>query len=240
MTKTKVRGNKMLGILGGMGPLASAEFLKTIYECNSAHMEQDSPLCILYSDPTFPDRTEVITGGSESLLLNRLVDTLKRLCNFGASKLVICCITAHYFLPEFPSSLKKKIISLIDVITEEVFNTKKRHLLLCTNGTRKSRIFERDKKWSLVEPYVILPHDEDQKNIHKLIYRIKRNWSPEKAVSSLNSVLQKYSVDSIIAGCTDIHLLTKYLMIQEDKHSNYHIVDPLLTLAKKLKRLIDA
>ena len=48
---------KLLGILGGMGPLASAEFLKTIYEYGTRDLEQRSPACILYSDPTFPDRT---------------------------------------------------------------------------------------------------------------------------------------------------------------------------------------
>lgn len=51
-------GRDPLGVLGGMGPLASAEFLKTIYECSVAGGEQRSPSVIMYSDPTFPDRTE--------------------------------------------------------------------------------------------------------------------------------------------------------------------------------------
>ena len=46
-----------LGILGGMGPLTSAEFLKTIYEVNISGPEQDAPACVLYSDPSVPDRT---------------------------------------------------------------------------------------------------------------------------------------------------------------------------------------
>ena len=45
---------KRLGILGGMGPLASAEFLKTLYECFPYEREQDAPVCLLVSDPTFP------------------------------------------------------------------------------------------------------------------------------------------------------------------------------------------
>ncbi len=43
---------KLLGILGGMGPSASAEFLKTIYEYGISDLEQRSPACSLYSDPT--------------------------------------------------------------------------------------------------------------------------------------------------------------------------------------------
>ena len=46
------------GIMGGMGGLASAEFVRTIYEYNAREIEQDSPVLILYSDPTFPDRPQ--------------------------------------------------------------------------------------------------------------------------------------------------------------------------------------
>ena len=47
----------ILGILGGMGPLASAEFVRSVYELNVQTKEQASPVCVLYSDPTIPDRT---------------------------------------------------------------------------------------------------------------------------------------------------------------------------------------
>ena len=63
---------KNLGILGGMGPLASAKFLSTVYRLNLVEPEQEAPNCILLSDPSFPNRTKAIlagnTGGSPAVL----------------------------------------------------------------------------------------------------------------------------------------------------------------------------
>src|SRR5688572_30476242 len=97
---------EMLGILGGMGPLASAEFLKTIYELNLADPEQKSPACVLYSDPAFPDRTEAIMNGSGGLFVRRLTDALEALYGLGATRLVVSCITSHYFFPQIPANLR--------------------------------------------------------------------------------------------------------------------------------------
>ena len=54
---------EVLGIVGGLGPMASAEFLKTVYEYGIGENEQDAPIVLMYSDPTFPDRTESFLAG---------------------------------------------------------------------------------------------------------------------------------------------------------------------------------
>ena len=66
----------VLGVLGGMGGLASAEFVKTIYELSGAesHLEQDEPALVMYSDPAFPDRTEAFLRGETQLILTGLID----------------------------------------------------------------------------------------------------------------------------------------------------------------------
>ena len=93
----------VLGILGGMGPLASAEFLRTIYECNAAEFEQDRPACILLSNPRFPDRTDAILRGAAEEVLSPLAESLRSLLGQGATRLVVCCITLHHFLPLLPA-----------------------------------------------------------------------------------------------------------------------------------------
>ena len=52
-------GKQVLGVLGGMGGLASAEFVKTVYEISGEGVEQEQagPVVLMYSDPAFPDRT---------------------------------------------------------------------------------------------------------------------------------------------------------------------------------------
>jgi aspartate racemase len=226
-----------------MGPIASAEFLQTIYEFNPADLEQESPACILYSDPTFPDRTDAILRGSEELLIEHLVEALENLGKMGISKIVIACVTIHYFLPKLSAQLREKIISLIDLIIEEILGTPKQHLLLCTKGTRQARIFQKYEQWSLVEQYVILPDEEEQNIIHNYIYKIKGKNNEDSIINCVNyldKLVDKYQVNSFIAGCTEFHLVTKHLIKLKQGGKNYSIVDPLLTLAKDFRRLSDA
>jgi aspartate racemase len=230
--------NQSLGILGGLGPLASAEFLKTIYEFNLTILEQDSPTCILYSDPTFPDRTDAILGGSDEVLISLLVKSLESLCQLGVSKIVIACITMHYFLPQVPVPLRKRVISLIDLILEEVSNTEKPHLLLCTKGAQKAGIFQKHKQWKLVEPYILFPSEDDQNLLQTYIYQIKINCNKDSIVDYLDNLADKYEVDSLVAGCTELHLLKKHLMNLKYSEKGYHFVDPLITIAKDLNRFM--
>lgn len=104
---------EILGIVGGMGPLASAEFVKTIYEQSVGEQEQHSPAVLLHSDPSFPDRTQSLLAGEWEPSLHKLIETLNELHKLGASRIVICCLTIHYLLPKLPRELKSRIISLL-------------------------------------------------------------------------------------------------------------------------------
>jgi aspartate racemase len=226
----------MLGILGGMGPLASAEFIKTIYEYNLfGEKEQIAPKVLLYSDPSFPDRTEVLLRGEYGWLLKNLTDALYQLCDLQVSRIIICCITSHYLLPQLPIQLRERIISLVDVILNEVIERKKNYLLLCTNGTRKLKIFQDNNLWQRAKKYIVLLDDEDQKNIHNMIYHIKvypKAYSSQSNLQVLESMNKKYKIDYFIAGCTEIHLLNKFLLSQ-NKSINYPFLDPLIVVAQK-------
>lgn len=224
-------GNAPIGIVGGLGPLASAEFLKTIYECSAGEREQESPI-VMYSDPTVPDRTEELLNQGAGVLLDRLIKSLKQLTDLGVGRIVICCITIHCLLPSVPRQYRERVISLLDVIFNTLSQTEKSHLLLCTIGTRRLGIFESHPLWRELRRRVVLPDERDQKLIHyDLIYRAKKNGDPGELVPILKALLSKYDVDSFIAGCTEIHLLTKQMSKPGSDH-NYSCIDPLIVLAK--------
>ena len=97
-----------LGILGGMGPLASAEFLRTIYDYSLVDtVEQGAPVVSLYSDPTIPDRTEALLNGDDAAVFRQFTEALSYLTATGATKIVICCMTIHYLLPKLPPALTR-------------------------------------------------------------------------------------------------------------------------------------
>ncbi len=221
-----------LGIVGGLGPLASAEFLKTIYEYSLEGVEQQSPAVVMISDPSFPDRTEAFLRGEHDELLQRLEHVLRQLGDMGASKIVVCCVTIHYVLPLLAPDLRARVVSLLDVIIDRVAQTRKRHLLICSKGTRRLELFQKQRRWGLVEDRIVLPSDEDQEEIHdEIIYRIKRTPDVRQFIPRLESLLVKYEADSFIAGCTEIHLLAKHFL--SSNHS-YGCIDPLVVIAKEL------
>jgi aspartate racemase len=216
-----------------MGPLASAEFLKTIYEHSLGEREQDSPVVMLYSDPTFPDRTEALLSQAPDALLARLVGALEKLREFGVSKIVICCVTIHHLLPRLPDELRRQVVSLTDVIFAEVVRRSSRHLLICTSGARHSGVFQGHPSWARAEEFLVLPDDEDQAAIHRLIYQIKRNADVGDLAPALEALLVKYGVESFVAGCTETHLLAKRFT-RSARGAGFGCVDPLDILAREL------
>ena len=223
---------QLWGIMGGMGPLASAEFVKTIYQLSPEDHEQDTPPLVLWSDPRMPDRTEYILDGRQDVLLEKLTESLRRLVACDVSGVIICCVTIHQVMDLLPLDLRARIISLVDVIFEEVLKSERRYLLLCTKGTRKVRLFENHRLWNSTQGRIMLPSEPDQELIHELLYRIKQYKHCSADVMFLDELVQRYGVDSVIAGCTEIHVLVRdYGLAQTGR-----CLDPLMVLAEMISQ----
>jgi aspartate racemase len=222
---------KTLGILGGMGPLASAEFLGTLYRLNVAEFEQDTPACVLLSDPTFPDRTEAILAGSTQVLAQRLEEALQTLLDMGADPIVIACVTVHHVLPQVPAPLRRRVLSLLDLVADEVLAAPRPRLLLATNGTRAARIFESHERWREIEPWTLLPGEEDQRTLHDCLYRLKAGAPGNSCIAWLKTLPRRYGTEGFVFGCTELHLLHRYL--EQSPGELGDIIDPLWTVARE-------
>jgi len=226
----------VLGVLGGMGGLASAEFVKTIYEFSGepSAPEQEGPVVLLHSDPTFPDRTELLLNGDTQLLLGKLIGSLESLCEAGASQLVICCMTIHYLLPQVPPNLRERIISLTDVIFSSVESLRKKQLVICSNGTARLKLLQRHPGWAQAANYFIFPSETEQQHMHDLIYAMKLNRNLVEARRFVETLLTRYRVDSFVAGCSEIHLLAKQFAPSRKQQVGYGCVDPLTIIARQI------
>jgi aspartate racemase len=219
------------GIVGGMGGLASAEFVRTIYEYNAREIEQDAPVLILYSDSTFPDRTQAFFDNDQESITTLLADRLEKLYQLGATRIVLCCVTLHYTLPLLPTSLRNGIVSLIDVALDGLLKAQRRQLLLCSSGARAARIFQEHERWPQAADYVVWPDEEDQRLIHRVLYQYKLADVSEQFIPQLEYLHDKYRVDSFVAGCSELHMTTKYLLRHPQK---YQFIDPLMDIARNL------
>ena len=229
------RGHEVIGVLGGLGPLASTEFLKAIYE-NSVHeLEQQAPRVIMYSDPTFPDRTEALLSGDDEEVMERLTSSLRALSFLGATQLIVCCVTAHSFLKRLPPDLNTRLISLVDVMFEEIIRSPQKRLLICTKGTRESGLFQNHEHWPATQEYIVFPDERDQEGIHhELLYQIKKRRNVYELVPFIKSLLAKYRVDSFISGCTEMHIIARRLVFTNGDRSKNHTIDPLSVIAARI------
>ena len=218
------------GIIGGMGPLASAEFLKNIYQFSLGTPEQQMPRVVLLSDPDIPDRTEAIKNGQHGEIVARLEELLCQLLAMKVDHVVIACITAHCFLPELPKPLLSKVplVSLLDVICDSLRNDDQKYVLLCTSGTRRYRLFELYPQWSVIEPRITFPNNSHQKEIHDFLYDIKTACNTA-GITLLQTILKFYGAAGFINGCTEAHLFARDLI-----ENDIPVIDPLLALAQRI------
>jgi aspartate racemase len=240
-TEGSYRRKKTLwGILGGMGPLSSAGFLATVYRFSLAEAasEQEMPRVILISDPDVPDRTEAIVKLRQmqpkqyEAVKNWLKEQLEALWAMNVDRIVIPCVTAHFFLPylNLPAPLESRICSLISIICEALRTDHSKYILLRTNGTRDARIFETHPSWNEINDRIISINDADQELIHEeFLYKIKKENVKDEQLSILWHLLQKYDAQGFVAGCTEVHLHTGELL---DRH--IRVVDPLWIVAQTI------
>jgi len=222
-----------------MGPLASAELLRTIYRLQLGQPEQLSPRCILSSDPTFPDRTAAIHEGQVEILAERLAEAVADLLTAGAARVVIACVTIHCVLPMLPEPLRRSVVSLLDLTIEELLATRERpFLLLVTTVTRAARIFESHERWQEVSQRVLFPDEPDQKRLHALIYELKCGMPGATCLDWLSSLRSRYGAAGFVFGCTELHLLQGLISHGSEETELGRIIDPLWIAARDLPRIL--
>lgn len=224
----------LLGILGGLGPLASAAFVRTLYRQRTSEREQDAPRCILLSDPTFPDRTEALTRGEDEVLAARLTEGLETLVAAGADRLVIACFTIHAVLDRVPRELRRRVVSLVDTVVEEVAALPAGAgplLLLTTSGSRRSGLFSAHPRWHEVESRLRSPDPSDQEGLHRRLYGLKGGAEPAEMLPWLAELRARYEVSGFVFGCTEMHLVQEPL----GEHTGWLVVDALMSIARSTR-----
>ncbi len=222
----------VLGILGGMGPVASAAFVRSLYREAGFRREQAAPACILLSDPLVPDRTQALLEGRGDDVLRGLIAGLERLEAAGATRTLAACVTIHHWVPQLSPALRRRLISLVDVIMDEVVATPGRALLLCTSGARHARIFESHPGWAGASDSLVFPDEDDQARVHRWVFALKAQRRPRAVLDGIAEMMARYGASRWISGCTEFHLAANALRARG--HDPATIIDPLHVVARRL------
>jgi aspartate racemase len=157
--------------------------------------------------------------------------------SLGAHRVIVPCITMHHFLQKLDASVRGTTISLLDLLADAMSGSRSRLLMLATHGTRHSNVLSQHSRWGEIEDRVVFPAAGDQAEIHELIYaRVKANDAAPEVLDRLIRMSQRYGTDGCIAGCTDLHLLTKAWLRNPALKDTFEICDPLLTFAQQYRR----
>ncbi len=105
----------ILGILGGMGPLAGASFLTRLTLLTTATCDQEHLHTILWSDPTVPDRTDALLSQGPSPL-PKLLQGARQLKTMGAGAIVIPCNTAHLWYNDLTQAIPVPILHIVEAV----------------------------------------------------------------------------------------------------------------------------
>jgi len=195
-----------VGVIGGMGPEATAYLFLKIVRNTPAEVDQDHLHILIDNDPSVPDRTDAILHGGVSPL-EMLISMGRKLVQMGADFLVMPCNTAHYYIDELRKNLPVPFLSMME---ETLFELKSSFVLgskvgiLATDGTLQAGVYDKvvGKYFELVKPPAV-----EQRRVMSAIYDGVKAGNVSYAREILIGVsesLASAGCKVIIEGCTEI------------------------------------
>lgn len=200
----------ILGVIGGLGPLATAHFMERVVEMTDAKKEQDHVDMIVYNFPSIPDRTGYILGSNLKSPLPGLLNAARALERQGVGCIAIPCVTAHYFYLELQSAVS---VPVLNALSETAALLKaagvSRAGIMATDGTIRARLLTRTLESAGICP--VLPSEERQADVMHLIYE---NVKAEREVEldrfqAVRQELEKRGSEVIILGCTELSVIRR-------------------------------
>lgn len=218
----------VLGVIGGLGPLATAYYMELVIKMTKAECDQDHLEMIVYNCPGVPDRTKYILGQSDENPLPRMLKIGQALQKQGADVIAIPCMTAHYFHEELKTNLDVQVIHGIRETAEHLKAAGVNVVgIMATDGTISSGIFQ--KEIEALGMTAVAPDEEFQKKVMKMIYDdIKAGKMPtkEEFMQVKEHLVMHKGAEAVVLGCTELSLIKNAYDLGDG------VIDTLEVLAK--------
>ena len=220
---------KTIGILGGMGPLATADLFEKITLLTEAETDRDHIRVYIDSNANIPDRTASILGNGEDPV-PEMASALRNLEKCGADCIIMPCNTAHYFLPRLQKMTQIPFLSILTAAAEACKTQFPGRTVgvLGTTGTLTANLYQKALDKAGV-PFVI-PVGKEQDALMRVIYQgVKAGKGPDSYRADFLTVLEGMlarGAEVFLLGCTELPLAANALNIA------LPAVDPTAELAK--------
>ncbi|MBT4824543.1 amino acid racemase [Candidatus Woesearchaeota archaeon] len=232
---------KKIGIIGGMGPEATADLylkiIKLFQEKFNAKYDTDFPEMYIINLP-LPD---VVEGQDEKSEVKEamLIEAAKKLKLMGAEIITIQCNTASYYQGKIKKEIDVDVINIVEETSNQVKNLNLNKVgLIATEMTIKTKIYDK----FLQGKEIRIPEKEQQQEITRIIMRIlsgEKNENDKEFLYKLIEDLQSKGAERVILGCTDLPLLITDDEKTNDKEkknkiNNKKTIDSTMELAKAI------
>ena len=205
---------KTIGILGGMGPLATVDLFEKVVKKTPASADQDHFRIFIDNNPAIPDRTAALLHGGEDPV-PEMTSALRNLEAMGAGCILMPCNTAHCFLPALQALTPVPILNMPEITAAHcaALYGEKRACLLATDGTLETGLYDKVLTENGV-PFIV-PEREEQKLLMYLIYDVVKASRPlqgerEHWRTVLDAQRQR-GAEYFILACTELPILADTL-----------------------------
>ena len=219
---------KKLGVIGGLGPMATVYFLQMVTQMSQAGTDQEHMEILLHSNPRIPDRTGYILDQSRESPLPMMVQAAKGLADQGAELIAIPCVTAHYFRKQLEEILQ---IPVIDAPGETALCLKEAGIsrvgIMATDGTITCGLVQDALAKQGIE--CILPDKGNQAQVMSLIYDDVKAGKPADLakLEAVSGQLFREGAEVVLLACTELSLAKRDFSLGTD------YLDVLEVLARK-------
>ena len=219
----------MLGVIGGMGPIATDTFYRMFTEHTAASRDQEHINVLILSHATMPDRTAAILTGETEPVRQAMLEDALFLQKSGCKALAVTCNTAHYFVDLIAPELEIPVLHMIKETAQEAARTSggKPVGILATDGTLKTGLYQR----ALEEVGVTyrFPDEKVQREVMSVIYdEVKAGKPTDRARwQRIEDAMDAKGCGRLILGCTELSCLQERLSLGE------RYLNPLDVVARK-------
>lgn len=219
---------RTLGVLGGMGPLATLDFMHKVIALTPAIDDQHHIPMIVHSVPQIPDRTEAIMSGNDAPFLPLLAG-LRQLERCGVEAILMPCNTAHFWHERLARSTPVPILHIVDAVLLELNRLSQDPagcMLLSTRGTRQANVYQRVAQRSGSD--FQLPDETEQERVDAMIALVKEGKTAlaQEIGDSLVTKLRQKGVQRMVLACTELPVA----LAPSDCRD--HFIDATLALAQ--------
>lgn len=218
---------KTVGIIGGMGPAATALLFQKLIDHTDAKVDSEHMHIVIDNNTKIPDRTAAILKGENTPAVC-ICESGKKLEVMGAELLLIPCNTSHYFYSYIQAHLSVPVVNMIAETAKEcIKNGYAKVGVLATTGTCNTHTYDRELEKFGIE--TIYPEEEGQRKVMEVIYDQVKAGKPADA-----SIMKEHlewmaanGAEAFILGCTELPFALK------DGDFGYRFLDSLDILAKR-------